>query len=271
MSLETTTDTQVAADASVLPLFYRKPTLVRSQEHAAFGLRRNRNFSYCAKATVIPVVGGEFAAAARHFPLVFSNDTHAAPLIVTGVKADQNQFVDEEGRWRATAYVPSYLRRYPFIGMASDGGGPLMLGMDSASDHVASDVRASDADADALFDAAGQPTAVSRAAMTLCEAYTVEHERTVAFSEALKANNLLVERAVEIRYDPAAARAAGREGGGESFQVNGFRIVDEAVYRKLPQDVLATFHANGWLDLIVLHLASQLSWQDLVNGAAPKA
>ncbi|GGF56032.1 SapC family protein [Azorhizobium oxalatiphilum] len=271
MSLKTNTASKVEAGAAGLPLFYRDPVLIRATDHANLGLLRTRDFGFCAKATAIPVVVGEFAAAGRYYPLVFSSDDHAAPLIVTGIKAGQNLFVGEDGRWRPGTYVPSYLRRYPFIGMASDAGGPLMLGMDGASDHVVSDHRRKGVDAEPLFDAAGAPTQVSRAAIALCEAYTQEHERTAAFAEALKANGLLIEKAVEIRYnDPARAAGGPVEGAAATMQVNGFRIVDEPAFRALPKDVVATFHANGWLDLIVLHLASQLSWQVLVDEAAPK-
>lgn len=95
--------------------------------------------------------------------------------------------------------------------------------------------------------------------MALCAAYAGEHNRTVAFVDALKRQKLLVERSAEMSYADAS-RAL----------VQGFRLVEEQAFRALPSEVVVEFHAKGWLDLIILHLASQASWQDLVDHSAPK-
>ncbi len=43
----------------------------------------------------------EFAVAGRHYPIVFSSDEAAAPLVVTGLNAGRNMFVTPDGGWRA--------------------------------------------------------------------------------------------------------------------------------------------------------------------------
>ncbi len=53
-----------------------------------------------------------------------------------------------------------------------------------------------------------------------------------------------------------------------SSTLTGFQLVDEAAFRALPAGVVADFHARGWLGAIVLHLASQLSWQTLLDAQA---
>ena len=53
-------------------------------------------------------------------------------------------------------------------------------------------------------------------------------------------------------------------------EISSFRVVDEAALRALPQDVVLEFHAKGWLHLVILHLASQLSWQSVIAAAAPQ-
>ncbi|WP_018387588.1 SapC family protein [Ancylobacter sp. FA202] len=244
--------------AASLPLFYRAPGLLRFQDHARLGLRRGPAFGFAAGATAIPVVAGEFALAGRDYPLVFASDEAAMPLAVTGLAAGQNLFVEADGQWRAGCYIPGYARRYPFIGMTVAEGGATLLGADLASDRLASDrLAAGDEEAELLFDAKGGPTPAGQAAIALCEAYAADHERTRAFAQALKANGLLAARTAQVNYEDAG-RAV----------VQGFQLVDDAAFRALPGPVLAEFHAKGWLDLIVLHLASQQRWRALAAEAA---
>ena len=263
-----TPSTAPEATPAGLPLFYRSPMLLRAHEHAGFGLRRAAEAGFAAGAVAIPVVAGEFAAAGRHYPIVFASGEAAMPLVVTGVAAGRNLFVDTAGHWRAGTYVPGYVRRYPFIGMADQEGGPLMLGIDSTSDRLSTNARRDGADP--FFEADGQPAEAGRAAIAFCEAYALEHERTRAFAAALEANGLLVEKSLRIEYaNPVSGTDAAPAAAAATAEVNGFRLVDETAFRALSGDTLATFHANGWLDLIALHLASQLSWQALVDASNP--
>lgn len=179
------------------------------------------------------------------------------PLAVTGVAVDRNLFVSADGQWMPGRYIPSYVRRYPFIAVAVGDGGPTMLGIDVASGRVSTDAALDGAEP--LFEASGKATAKSEEAMALCAAYAGEHERTLAFTEALKTNGLLVERSARMSYADASQAL-----------VQGFRMVDEQVFRALPAETLVAFHTKGWLDLIVLHLASQASWHTLVDQSAPK-
>ncbi|MQT14517.1 SapC family protein [Rhizobiales bacterium Sp-1] len=235
--------------------------LIRAPEHLGFGLKPTETpFSFAAEATAIPIVGNEFALTGRHYPIVFANDADGMPLAVTGVEAGRNVFVTADGHWRAMTYVPSYVRRYPFIGMTTDAAGTVMLGVDSGCGRLTADVRREGGEP--LFELDGKPTDTSRAAIAFCEAYAVEHERSRVFVAALSEHSLLVERSVTIRPTQARNGADDREAPAE-IKVGGFRLVDEAAFRALDRSVVADFYARGWLDLIVLRLASQYAWQDL--------
>lgn len=244
-----------------LPLFYTSPLLLQAQEHAAYGMRPATDSRFAAAATAIPIVGQEFARVSRSYPIVFSIAEGAMPLAVTGLVPGQNLFVDAAGQWLADSYVPTYVRRYPYIGMSDGQGGPLMLCVDSACDRLSA-AAVEDA-ADPFFGDDGKPTQLSLSAMTLCEAYAQHHERTRAFAAALVEHGLLVERDLRVNYP--------RDGAEASIHLDGFRLVDEDAFRALSGDVLATFHANGWLDLVALHLASQLSWRRLADLSASAA
>lgn len=239
------------------PLFYHKPTLLRFNEHGQLGLRPEVDYRFAATAAAIPLVATEFAQAQRHYPIVFSSNDAAMPLAVTGLTAERNLFVDAEGAWTAGCHVPGYVRRYPFIGMAPENGGTTMLGLDTASARVSDD--AARDGAERLFAPDGTATPAGSAAMAFCDAYAVEHERTRRFADALMAHALLADRSVRINSPDGAEHV-----------VQGFRLIDEASFRALPAEVVAEFHANAWLDLIVLHLASQANWLFLLQRAAPE-
>jgi len=251
--------TEAPTVETMLPLFYRKPTLLRSDAHAGFGLRRDATASFAAGATAIPIVASEFAAAGRQYPIVFTNDGSAMPVIVTGIEAGKSLFVEADGRWKQGFYVPAYIRRYPFIGITLSSEERLMLGFDEQSDSITA--AAADVDALPLFDDEGNPTDVSQRAIDLCENYAVEHRQIKEFGAALLEHKLLVERNAQIRRDDDDIVA----------EISSFRVVDEAALRALPQEVVLEFHAKGWFHLIVLHLASQLSWQSVIAAASPQA
>lgn len=246
--------------AQTPPLFYGTPAVLRFPEHRGLGLRPEGDYSFAAGAVAIPLTVPEFAAAGRHMPIVFAQDEGALPLAVNGLTAERNLFVTKEGGWRAGCYVPAYLRRYPFIAVEVNTGGPRMLGIDTQSALVVPEA----AEAERLFDDAGAPTPRAQAAMAMCEAYAVEHEAARAFSAALVEHRLLVPRSAELRL----ANAGDGEAAGVNATLAGFQIVDEAVFRALPADVVADFHRRGWLAAIVLHLASQLSWQSILDVSA---
>lgn len=249
--------------AAALPLFYATPVVVRFPEHRSLGLRRGGTFRFAAGAAAIPLTASEFAAAGRHYPIVFANDAGAMPLAVTGLAAGRNLFVAADGGWSPNRYVPAYLRRYPFIGIEVEAGAAPLLGIDAASDLLSTD--AAQDGADALFDAAGGPTERAQAAMNFCEAFARDHEATRAFAAALVTHNLLSEKQADVTF-PASGEAEARQ-----LRVEGFRTIDEAAFRALPAAVVSEFHGLGWLDLIVLHLASQLSWPVLLDATPSTA
>ena len=64
----------------------------------------------------VPVSYTEFPVAYRDFPLVFVSTDEGksfSPVAVLGVAATENLFI-ENGKWDVDAYLPAYVRRYPF-------------------------------------------------------------------------------------------------------------------------------------------------------------
>jgi len=63
----------------------------------------------------LPLTIDEFPNAARNYPIVFSVGDNSVPLILMGLNEGVNTFMGEDGKFTEPAYVPAYVRRYPFL------------------------------------------------------------------------------------------------------------------------------------------------------------
>ncbi len=236
-----------------LPLFYQDPVLLRFEEHGDAGLASRGDFGFARKAVAIPLCIGEFAAALRHFPIVFAMDGQASPIALVGIRQDNNLFVEQDGGWKAGSYMPAYVRRYPFIVTETTDKSLQMLAVDRASERYVPSV-SGHAAAERVFNEAGGPSAAAQSAIAFCQAYGADSTRSIAFGRALMEAHVLAPYHADFRLPD-----------GSRHQVNGFHAVDEKAYRALPATTLADWHANGWLDLVTLHLASLQSFQNLLD------
>ncbi len=241
-----------SAPLSSLPLFYRAPELLSAAVHAAWRLK-DGDVSFAADAPFVPIVVGELAASARSYPIVFAAG-HAQPIAVLGLE-HANLFVTD-GAWARDAYLPAYVRRYPFGFTATVNPEGLALAIDAASDRV---VRTG-GDGAALFDEDIKPSAMTRQALAFCEAFQSEVSATAAFAEALKANDLLIDR-----------RADATLPDGRKLGLEGFQIVDAGKFARLADDVVLDWHRKGWLALVHFHLSSLERFSALLALQAARA
>ncbi|WP_291834218.1 SapC family protein [Brevundimonas sp.] len=225
------------APLSGLPLFYRAPEPLSAAVHGAWRLK-DGDVSFAADTPFVPIVVGELAASARSYPIVFAAG-NAQPIAVLGLER-ANLFVTN-GAWAEDAYLPAYVRRYPFGFIATANPERFALAIDGASDRV---VRTG-GDGVALFDEDVKPSATTRQALAFCEVFQSEVAATTAFVEALKAQDLLIDR-----------RADATLPDGRKLGLEGFQIVDARKFAGLADDVMLDWHRRGWLALVHFHLSS---------------
>lgn len=225
------------SEASALPLFYRDPQPLAAAEHGAWRLK-DGDVAFAAETAFVPVVVSEITAAARNYPIVFSSGDEAQPIAVLGLEK-RNLFVSE-GRWASEAYTPAYVRRYPFGFIATVNPSGFALAIDAASDRVA----VSGEEGAALFEN-GRPTALTQDAMAFCNAFQGEAAATQTFGEALRAQQLLIDR-----------RADATLPDGRKLGLDGFQVVDAERFANLDEAVVLDWHRKGWLALVHFHLAS---------------
>ncbi len=230
------TDRPDAAAAQLL--FYGRPEVLDANRHGDLGLAPHDGYAFGAGTNALPLNAAEFGRAAVWYPIVFSRDT-CAPLAVTGLRKGENLFVDDRGRFAPGAYVPAYLRRYPFVlTRASDDPDQVLLCIDRASPRLRPDA------GDRLFDADG-PTATTRAAMEFCLSYQRQALATDHVVAALKAADLLVEKTGEVEL----------EDGGR-LRLTDFLTVDEARLNALDAEALGRLRDAGALSAAYCQLVS---------------
>jgi hypothetical protein len=234
--------------ASPMPLFYSNPTPLDAKKHQDTGLRKNFGLNFCAHVNAVPVNMIEMPQISHYYPIAFSPDENATPVALLGVRDNENLFVDGAGQWVEDAYIPAYIRRYPFIFSEIAGTDQLTLCIDY-------DDKVIDEKSDQkFFDAEGKPTLLSQNALEFCKSYHAAAQQTLGFSKALAASGLLVERQAEINI-----------GGGKRLNFSGFRIVDEQKLAEMPEKEFLEWRKNGWLPFLYAHLFSGAQWGRLTR------
>ncbi|PJI89679.1 peptidase [Sphingomonas koreensis] len=229
-------DQTPAEAAGPVPLFYTAPEPLSAVAHGAWRLGEG-DFAFAAETPFVPVVTGEIAQAMHSYPIVFSaGDAH--PIAVMGVERE-NLFVTG-GAWAADAYVPAYVRRYPFGFIPTINPEGFALAIDVAAGRVRKD----GGEGVALFDGA-EPSELTRQALAFCDAFQAQAAATRAFADALVAAELLVDRRADVQLPD-----------GRALGLDGFRIADIEKLSQLPDEMVIEWHRNGWLALVHYHLAS---------------
>jgi hypothetical protein len=229
-----------------LPLFYRDPQPLLSSAHAEWRLKGG-NASFAAEAAYVPIVAAELTAAARCYPVVFAAGD-AQPVAVLGLQR-RNLFV-KDGQWSADCYVPAYVRRYPFGFIAAGKPDEFVLAIDAASEQI---VASGGGDGKPLFEH-GKPAELTRQALAFCDAFQSDAKATRVFVEALKSQDLLIDRRVDATLPD-----------GRKLGLEGLQIVDRERFAKLPEDAVVEWHENGYLAWVHFHLASLDRFSSLLN------
>lgn len=230
-----------------LPLFFRKVVALSRIKHAKLGLR-DGDFGFAASAHLVPLVAGEMIEAARHYPIVFTATNPPRPVCVLGAMPGINLHVDPAGQWRAGAYIPAAVRRYPFITIISkEDPNVLILGIDDTAKQLSSAAPAK------LFER-GEMTALCRAQLDLCSRIGNAFEQTDRFMALMPPDKMLMP----LR-NTAPARIASRS------CMEGLRVIDPARLAALPEATQANWKEAGWLPALEAHIASGRHWGDLLD------
>ena len=231
-----------SAPQAQLPLFYKDLMPLNSRDHADWRARTVDKASWLGNQHAIPLTVEEFPMAQRSFPIVFSAGDSPVPLALMGLNEGINVFFEEDGTPRGDAYVPAYIRRYPFLlAKLRPDVDEMSLCFDPTTDIIG-DFK----EGEALF-ADGQPSDHTKGVLDFCEKFEEAGARTQAFIKELTDADLLMDGEVAIQQNDKP---------DQPYVYRGFKMVNQEKLKELDAEKLKGWHETGLLPLIYAHLMS---------------
>lgn len=221
-------------------LIYERAVPVSPGRHKDLSIKTGNNFNFARKVNSVPLMVAELANAAAEYAVVFAGQGDSViPVVLLGVRDDENLYVGPDGAWQGR-YVPAFLRRYPFVFSSSDDGQNFTLCVDEDFEGANRDGRG-----ERLFDNDGERTQYLAGVLGFLQAYQVQFQRTQAFTKRLAELGIL--EAMQARFTLKS---------GASMTLGGFLAVSRDKLKALSGEQLAALAAADELELIYTHLQS---------------
>ncbi len=253
--METTSVPDVTLSGTVM--LYRKAELLSRETHGELGMNpAPTRFGFATKSHVCPLTVSEFSGAALTYPIIFVGDQRQ-PVVVMGLQEGQNLFVNDDG-FEMDAFIPAYIRRYPFVLAGGEGEDRMLVCIDRAYEYISTD-------AQFPFFKDGEPTEYTKNSIQFCNDFETQNRMTATFVAMLNELELLEPRTTS--YTPQNPDGTP----GEPQTVAQYFGVSEAKLNALPAAKLVELRDNGALQQIYAHLVSLLGWERLLIRASLRA
>ncbi|HEX7689581.1 MAG TPA: SapC family protein [Burkholderiaceae bacterium] len=238
----------------ILTTLHKEPTALDTVLHRDLRLDTQVNAApLMAPYTSFMITVGEFAEAARDFPILFvkaapdeeGKDT-IAPVIVFGMRPGENVFL-KDGQWQA-GYLPALLRAYPFTMARIENSDRWAMVFDNSWKGF------SRTEGTPLFDEKGEASEMLNNVHKFVQELEADVERTRQACVYLQQKNLLKP----MRFDATLAN-------GETLSVDGFMTLDEEAFAKLGDKDIAELFRNGLMFILHMHRASLSNMRRLLE------
>ena len=241
--------TQASPKVSGNMFLFERPELLNREQHAGMGLDpAAKPFAFCSKIRAVPVTLSEIPEASKFFPVVFMSKEQPVPLAVLGLHDDLNLFVGEDGNWEKMAYIPGYLRRYPFALAGETGGDRMALVIDAAYEGFTQSAERK------LFDKDGL-SQFSKQAMEFTQTYETDRRLTDQIVEQLKKYDIIQGQTAQ--YTP--------QGDSEPRPFANYFGVDEAKLQALTDEQFLELRKMNVLPILYAHMISLANWRTLIS------
>ena len=221
-------------------LIYGQVEAVNKQRHLDWSIKAESHYGFAKQVNSVPLMAVEFPSAAEDYSIVFAGEgDDLLPVVIMGVRQDENLYIDDKGHWTAS-YIPAFVRRYPFVFASTDAGKTLTLCLDEEYTGCNQEGRG-----ERLFDADGEQTHYLGKVLDFLQDYQTHYQRTQAFCKKLNELELFEDMGAKFTLP-----------NGEERTLTGFKVISKEKLKALPQDELMALMANDGLELIYTHLHS---------------
>lgn len=239
-----------------LPL-YKDPQPLSPNEHKGTGVKyASEPFGFLREAHFVPLTIGEFGPAGSRFPVIFLGE-NKVPVAAMGLRQGQNLFVDDKGEFEDMAYLPAFVRRYPFVAaMHSQDKERFTVCVDAGSPLF------SDNPDQPFFGEDGQPTEFTQRAIEFVRRYEADANATQQFVERMNALDLFEQQ--NANFQP---RDQMGQPSGEPQVVATYHGISGEKLKALPAETLAELRDNAYLGAIYAHMMSLSQWDFVIQRA----
>lgn len=219
---------------------FSKLVPINKEKHSGLKVKSVESFSFAGSFHIASVMVHEFVRAASVYPIVFLEDKEQdefRPVVLLGLNAGENLFVDDEGKWQAS-YVPAIIRRYPFALAKAPEQDDFTVCIDEGSHYLSED------DGQALFDDNGEPTEVIENVKRYLGELQQMEVFTKSFCHFLSENNLFTPLNMRVRA------------ADEIKNVTGCYVINEERLNNLSDKKFLDIKERRYLAPIYSHLTS---------------
>ena len=244
-----------AENVSIAPPFAYGEIVPLNKTHRVLVPQQGRIPPVFRALNAVPISLAEFTLVARDYPIVFvTSDAGKTYTVfaVLGLEPRSNLFIMADGTWDRRAYVPAYVRRYPFC-MATI----TVDGKTRDERLVCVEKKALREKGDRLFDDAGSALPEWEKQQQLLVEYEADLLRTNDMAKAVADMGVL---------EPFSMQAQPNE--GPPIALSGMARVNEQKLAALEAETLRALIERGYLASVYAHIASLGNFQRLLDRRA---
>lgn len=237
-------------------LFYGEATPLTEERHLDWSVETGTDFAFARRTNSVPLMAVEFPSAAQEYAIVFADagDGPTLPVAILGIEDKQNLYITDDGGWKA-AYIPAFVRRYPFIFATGDEGKTFTLCIDEGFAGCNQEGRGQ-----RLFKEKGKRTEYLEGVLKFLQDYQAQHQRTQTFCQRLNEFGL---------FEPMQANVSLES--GEKKTLAGFNVVSRERLKALTAEQAQDLLRRDELELIFIHLHSLRNFGAMLNRLVGRA
>jgi hypothetical protein len=230
-------------------LIYERAAQLSSEKHKDWSVKTGADYAFARQVNSVPLVAVEFPHAAAEYSIVFAGEGEGMmPIVILGMREDENLYLDEANAWNAK-YIPAFIRRYPFVFSSDTDESTFTLCIDEEYAGFNQENRG-----ERLFDTDGVRTQYLENVLRFVNDYQGQFQRTQLFCKKLLELDLLEPMQAQFTLS-----------GGEQLRLAGFMAVNREKLKNLPEEKIAELFKTDELELVYLHLQSMTNFSAMAE------